>query len=113
MRVVFAVAAYGEVGGSGPRRQEREEPGMVAPGHLGPILAHERLPPFGVVVAASPSLSSFRTRRELRKPDVVPVSGRMMFLRNAARRPPNGPNAQTLAGSAIGAEADDADGHEG
>lgn len=108
---VRAIAADGEVCRTGQGGQQIERtPGLLAC-HLGAKAPHEGRP-FSLGPRRQAEREGARARRKDRKPYVVPIVGGEAALRDAARRPAHGSDAQALAAGAPRTEPDDAHCHD-
>src|SRR5262245_38018135 len=109
-RLVLAIAADRKVRVLRKRGEHIEHPAVVRLRHLGAVLASERRP-LRCRLRTLPQLHRSIARREVRKPDVVPVLRSELFLRHAARRAAYRPDAQAFAVASRSSQPDDADRH--
>ncbi len=109
-RFVCTVTAYGEIGIVREGRKEEEKPRRFGALHFGPVSPGEGLP--GPVIRSGEGLLDQALRwRQVRKPYVVEITGRMLSLRHAARRAAHGPQAQPLAAGSRAPQSDYSNGH--
>jgi hypothetical protein len=93
-----AVAADGEVGAPGQNSEKVKEAARVRRTHFRLGFAPERPPAFFVVAVSAGVVEEVRRGRKRRKPDVVLVEARIIAFAHAARRTPDGPDADALPG---------------
>ena len=110
-RLVLAIAADREVGPVRQRSQRVENVTGVRLLHLSAVTPDERLPRT-FRVAGESDRNKLRTRRQIRKPDVVPVVRRLARARNTARRTPHSADAHAFITNAGSAQSDDSNGHD-
>ncbi len=111
MRFAGAVAADGEVRVMRQRRECIEKMTRIRRLHLCPEPAHERTPRSQRGTRAR-GPHQLLTRREIRKPDVVPVLGSVSIARDSTRRTPYRSQPHTLPSDPRRTELDDPDAHD-
>src|SRR5688572_24577373 len=103
---VLAIAADGEVGTVGQRRQEPEEVSFVWRAHLGAI-PPGKCRPLALRRGRLRGLDQLRARRQFWKPDVVPVLRSVLILGYTAGRTPHRTDAKAFATRAWAAQPND------
>src|SRR5512137_372957 len=111
VRLVLAITPDREVRLMRQPREQFERVASLRRIHLRAVLPAERRPLRRRRRLLS-ELHRLDARREIREPDVVPIPRRELGLRHAARRPPDGADAQALVRRPRSPEAHDADRHE-